>query len=369
MARSSLRAALARVILSNDIRRGLHHVNIRNIISSVGIKIMSSRERLVFVRTPDGLTLDGALVEPDAAARTADPQADLSADRSANRPAPLIWLHGQHLGFSEPEYVALARVFAARGRPVLLAGTRGKGFGAWHRTADGARLGGSGWELFQECLIDIGAWVDWLQPHGGDRVVLAGHGYGGTKAVYHAAQKRDPRIAAVIAASTGSLVRDTLDPQQLELAQRMVADGRGRDLMPFGTLRGSMQATVSAAAYVNRVQVHRDVHGSARVAPALTQVTCPLLAFFGALEQTPERDVDGFLQSITRNATASPLVERALIPGAGYFFAGAEAAVADRIEQFLARALPQRAERSGERPQEAAAPQAKRTTTRRKALV
>jgi hypothetical protein len=139
--------------------------------------------------------------------------------------------------------------------------------------------------------------------------------------------------------------------------------------MPFGTLRGSMQATVSAAAYVNRVQVHRDVHGSARVAPALTQVTCPLLAFFGALEQTPERDVDGFLQSITRNATASPLVERALIPGAGYFFAGAEAAVADRIEQFLARALPQRAERSGERPHEAAAPQAKRTTTRRKALV
>jgi pimeloyl-ACP methyl ester carboxylesterase len=282
-------------------------------------------EQLVFVRTPDGLTLDGAWFAP-------------SGTPGGPEPAPLIWLHGQHLAFNEPEYVALARALAARGRPVLLANTRGKGFGVWHRTEAGVRLGGSGWELFQECLIDIAAWSGFAgRQAGAGGVVLAGHGYGGTKAVYYAAQRRDERVLAVIAASTGSLVRDTLDPQQLELAERMVAEGRGQDLMPFGTLRGSMQATVSAAAYVNRVQVHRDVHGSAAVAPALAHVACPLFAFFGALEQTPSRDVEGFLQSIMRNAAASPLVESALIPGAGYFLAGAEAAAADRIEQFLDR--------------------------------
>jgi pimeloyl-ACP methyl ester carboxylesterase len=281
------------------------------------------REQIVFARTADGITLEGAFIEPVGMEEARE---------------PLLWLHGQHLAFSEPEYVALARVMAAMGRPVLLANTRGKGFGSWHRTASSVRLGGSGWELFQESLGDIAAWIDALhERREGRRIVLAGHGYGGTKAVYYCAQRRDPRVLALIAASTGSLVRDTLDPKALELAERMVADGKGNDLLPFGTLRGSMQATVSARAYVNRVQVNRDLHGSAEVPPALARVTCPIFAFFGALEQTSQRDVSSFLETIVRNATASPLVERALIPGASYFFNGAEAAVAEHVERFLAR--------------------------------
>lgn len=288
------------------------------------------REQIVFAHTADGLTLEGLHVAPVG---------------RESRP-PILWLHGLHLTFCEPEYVMLARALAKRGHPVMLVNTRGKGFGAWLRASGGnARLGGSGWEIFQESLIDIAAWLDWATATlGVPGVVVAGHGYGGTKAAYFASQRRDPRVLAVIAASSGSLVRDTLDPAQLELAERMVGEGRSVDLMPFGTLRGSVQATVSAQVYVNRVQVNRDLHGSEQVSPALSRVECPLLAFFGAQEQVAGRDVNGFLDSIARNAASAPFVERALIPGAGYFFGGAELAVAERIARFLARVMQWRGE-------------------------
>jgi pimeloyl-ACP methyl ester carboxylesterase len=279
-------------------------------------------ERIVFVETADGLQLEGLLVTPEQPAAA----------------APLLWLHGLQLRFCEPEYVAIARSLAAGGRPVLLANTRGQGFGVWLRGGARPVLGGSAWEMMQDCVHDIAAWLSCLDAeHGGAKAVLAGHGYGGAKAVYYMAVQRDPRVQALVLAASASLIREKLDPQRIGEAEVMVREGRGRELLPMSLARGSSKGVVSAQVLVNRHAITRELHGSASSPPALSLIEAPVLAFFGALEQTPERDVGAFLDVLARNAVRSRHFEAALVPDAGYFFTGHEREVAALIEAFLAK--------------------------------
>ncbi|MGL5116211.1 MAG: alpha/beta hydrolase [Beijerinckiaceae bacterium] len=279
-------------------------------------------ERIVFVGTADGLQLEGLLVTPEGATAA----------------VPLLWLHGLQLRFCEPEYVAMARSLAANGRPVLLANTRGQGFGVWLRGGARPVLAGSGWEMVQDCVHDIDAWLGLLaQEFPGRKVALAGHGYGGAKAVFHMAARRDPRVLALVLAASASLIREKLDPQRIGEAEAMVREGRGQDLMPQSLAKGSSKGVVSAQVLVNRHAITRELHGSASAPPALSLIEVPTLSFFGALEQSPGRDVAAFLEVMARNAVRSRHFEAVLVPDAGYFFTGHEAVVAGLIEAFLAK--------------------------------
>jgi hypothetical protein len=281
-------------------------------------------ERLIHVETADGLTLDGLLVRPRGEPACALPM--------------VLWLHGLHLSFSAVEYVAIARALAALGVRVITANTRGHAFGTWLRGARGPLLGGSGWERFQDCRLDVAAWLGACEAEGERRVILAGHGYGATKAVYAAVRGADPRVAGVIAASAGSLIREAIPPDQIAEAEMLEAQGRGADLMPWG--RSASQTTgasttFSAQVIANRARLQRELYGSDTLPPILADLAVPLLAFFGAAEQRPTRDVQRFLDTILRNAVRAPSARATLIPEAGYFYTGCESRVAGTIAEWM----------------------------------
>lgn len=279
------------------------------------------REHMVFTQASDGLALEGLCVAPEGGAKG----------------MPIVLLHGLHLRFCEPEYVSLARFLAASGHVVVLANTRGQGLGVWLRGKERPLLAGSGWEFMQDCVHDIDAWLRWLATTtGSEKVALLGHGYGGAKAVYHAALRRDPRIAALVLASSASLIREKFDNERTEDAEAHVRAGRGDALLPRPTGRMDAKHMFSAEVIVNRQMLARELYGSASTPPALSQVEAPILATFGEREQGPGRDVRGFLESIQRNAVRSLRCDTALIVGADYFYTGRESALADRISAFLA---------------------------------
>lgn len=279
-------------------------------------------ERLVFTKSTDGWSMEGVIFEPK---------------RMRPKPPLVIWVHGIHLKFCEPEYVEIGRLVASQGMSFLSVNTRGHDFGVWLRGDEGMKLAGAGWELMHECVHDLNGWLSFAQQHGYSRIVLAGHGFGGSKIAYYMSEHLEQRIGGIVLASCASIIRDTMTDELHDKAQSMVKSGQGLDLLPWGSRPGVMPSTVSAQVQVARARVRKDLYGNSDSPPALTSIKVPVFAWFGALEQNSERDVEGFLRSTAQNLTGSSSVETALLPNATYLYTGAEIEVATALSAWVSR--------------------------------
>ena len=275
-------------------------------------------EKIVYVKTEDGLTLEGLMLQPLGQSTPSE---------------TIVWFHGLHQKFSEMEYVNIGRQLAARGYRFITANLRSHDFGTWFRTDKGAYLGGSAWELFSESPFDIAAWIDFAAKDQG-RVILAGHGLGGAKVVYYQAERRDPRLAGLIIASSGSLFRDKIRDDLQSLAEDMIAGGRDKELLPWGTRADRQVATISAASYMDLNRIHESLYGYQSLPPALARITCPILAWYGAKEKLANKDIDDFLARVRRTATASSLVETRKLAGVEFFYTGSEKVIAGEIARW-----------------------------------
>lgn len=279
-------------------------------------------ERVVFCATQDALDLAGLLIQAPGARQKAA--------------ALCIWVHTRQQNFAEPEYVGIGRLMVSLGHDFLSVNTRGHDFGSWYRTADGPVLFGSAWERFSDSVYDLDAWVDFAVREGYRQIVLVGHGFGGAKVVHFQAQRNRPEVAAIVLASSGAAVRDKFSEAEADLAARMVAEGRGRDLMPWGTGGDTYTSTVSADWYVSRERMHAELYGTESLPPAIARVRVPVAAWYGARESRKNRDVAAFLDWLEANAVQAPRFHRTLVPGMGFFYRGHEPRVADLLCDALA---------------------------------
>src|SRR5436190_17781850 len=200
------------------------------------------REEIVYVTTEDGITLAGVAMRP------------------SREPAPgsvaVVWVHGLTGTFYGRAGIRIGRDLAGRGIPFVAGNNRGHDFGfVLGPGPDGqARLGGGGWELFSESPADVAAWVECAAGLGVRGVLLAGHSLGALKVGYYQALRQDPRVLGVAACSPpGGANR--LEPALVAEAERMVAEGRGRDLLPWGS-RPAGAGTQSAQTYLDRARAN-----------------------------------------------------------------------------------------------------------------
>jgi pimeloyl-ACP methyl ester carboxylesterase len=128
-------------------------------------------------------------------------------------------------------------------------------------------------------------------------------------------------------------VTDAMTPAAgaLALAERMVTEGRGQDLLPWGSYRGS---TLSARTLLDHGPADRaalDVFGLHTRDPAIGRITCPVLALYGTLESEglPE------LERIRRAASAAARVETRRFEGADHGYTGQEQEVAAAVAAWL----------------------------------
>ena len=254
-----------------------------------------SEERIVYTRTVDELCLRGALIRA----------------KGDTAPARLLvlWVHTRQQNFAEPEYIEIGRRFVRPGVAFLSVDTRGHDFGSWFKTQPRPVLHGSAWELFTDCIFDLDAWMEWARREGYGSIFLVGYGFGGAKVVHYQAQQQRPEVVALGLASSGAAVRDKFTDEGRELARRMVAEGRGRDLMPWGTGGDTYDSTVSADWYAARTDLHREVYGDGATPPAIARIRVPIFAWYGSKETRENREVKTFLDGAKGERSAIPLRE------------------------------------------------------------
>jgi pimeloyl-ACP methyl ester carboxylesterase len=282
---------------------------------------MPHSEELVYTQAEDGLPLEGVVIRPVGR----DP-----------RPTAVVFVHGLTAKFYGRSMVNLGRELAGRGYLFVAGNNRGHDFGYPYRPEPGdltaqPRIYGGGWELFDESPLDVAGWIDFTLGLGARDVVLYGHSLGALKVGYYQAVRKDPRVVGIIAGSP-PMSAGRLDSELAATAERMVAEGRGRDLLPWGSTRAGAN-TQSAQTYLNRQRVNLDVYGKSTPDAPVTRLHVPIFALFGTEEPSVGTAAD--LELIKRNAAASPAVTTRMFEGADHSYAGHEPAIAAAMADWL----------------------------------
>jgi pimeloyl-ACP methyl ester carboxylesterase len=286
-------------------------------------------EELVYTECSDGVILAGLVIRP--AGIPVKPQA-------------LVWIPGFSINFYHPTFVPIGRELAKYGYTTTLCNHRGHDLGAnlWRWQDDRSSMtrtwGGGIWELFDESKLDIAAWIDFTTGLGFEQVALLGHSYGAKKVAYYQVQQQDPRLAGLVIASTGVGTR-TLDPRLEAMAQELVAQGRGQELLPWGSFT-FYAGVMSAKTYL---AVAPDLHGMQKPEAEIAKIRCPMLICCGTNEgDNPAESKHVVLnhELVRRKATGARNVDLVLFEGSNHGYDNYEREVAAALAGWMDRLGP-----------------------------
>lgn len=281
-------------------------------------------EQIVFVRSADDVVSAGVLFMPP---------------KQSSKPLAIIWVHGWGANFYLPSYVGIGRALAERGFTTISVNTRMHDIGNVEKyTLGGKRVRGGGyWGVTSEDARDIAAWIGYAEQLGYKRVALVGHSAGWASVGRYEADSKDQRVAGLVFASPSvgpSRVSD--DPQLLAQAKKLVAEGAGDDLLRLP--HRTFPSFVSAATHLDIITTPReytDFFGTEISNPAITRVTCPVLAFFGSRGDIGgEKELALLRSSVQRLSHGPRRVETAIILNGDHEYVGAEPQVAQTIARW-----------------------------------
>lgn len=280
--------------------------------------VLESRVRLIRIDGAGEVPIDGALAEP----------------ANGTAVAAVVHLHGKGGNF----YTGPGRFIPDRtpAYPIVhlsinmhchdLAYTR-YDIPSPDFTTDDVPTDGGFWERISQGHLDVAAAVEFLRAQGHERVFLSGHSSGGFYAVDYAA--RDDRIAGVALLSPLTSNRTALPrwfpgegelDRALESARRMVAEGRGRHLIPLT----SWYYAISAQALLERAADTDDGWEQ-----RLARLGCRALMIWGEAESRHE------LWTRIVRRIGRPDVATLSLPGCEHHFAGFEDEVAAAVADFV----------------------------------
>jgi pimeloyl-ACP methyl ester carboxylesterase len=278
----------------------------------------SYSEELILATMDDGVLLGGAFIQP------AGPETD---------PTGLLWVHGSCGHFYDSALVLTARELARDSFTSLTVNTRGHDLAALLPRSDGEFvMGGAAWEDYGETAGDLATWIDVLMARGFERIVLIGHSLGGSKVVQYQAERQDPRVAGIaLASAPGRWPKNT---ERVRLGEEMVAEGRGEELLPArdGAPAWNLVSARTVASRERYIVPALHLEGGE---PLVSRVRCPILAFFGSLE---EEAAEG-LEDVRQNATRAVDVTTAIAEGAEHDYADHEPEVARVLARWLRGAV------------------------------
>ena len=277
-------------------------------------------EQLVYVRSKDDIVSAGAIFAPP---------------KDGAKPVAVLWIHGWGVNFYYPTYVGIGRALAERGYTSIIGNTRMHDLGNVAGWRGEKRIRGGGyWGVASEESRDLAAWIDFAERSGFKKIVLVGHSAGWSAVRRYQAEVQDPRVVGVVLAS-GAVRPDTKPPDADQLAQatRMMADGKGDDLVRDP--KRSFPSFISAATFmdiVNAPPEYKDFFGVQTQKPAVTRIRCPLLAFFGTRGDVGDQaDLTLLKSSIQRQSSGPGRVDTVMIQNGDHMYTGQEAQVADTI--------------------------------------
>lgn len=294
------------------------------------------RGELVRTFTEDGLELHGLFCSP--------------ADREANGMA-LLHVPGFTGNFYGEKFVDyIAERVTKRGCAFLAVNTRGHDYlsGFIRKTDSGityVQIGGA-YEIFEECIFDVKAWIDFLQGRGYSRVILEGESLGTLKTVFYEHQTQDERVRGVVLISPVDhiglqrMATGGKYDEAINIARQMIEHGKSDELMPR-VYCPLWRFSISAKSYINAFGPNTkssifNFHDPNARFEELSTIKCPMLATYGTIrEAVVDNKVEEALSIIKRRAKSSKRCDTAIIRDAPHNYLGREEELSETIGNWI----------------------------------
>jgi len=283
------------------------------------------------VATQDKLRLDGLLFEPDLGSTTG-----------------IIHLPGRAGNFYANGFLdAMADVYTQAGFGLLSVNTRGHDHIADFRVGNTEQIKriGSAFDVFEESVFDIEAWLDFFRSRGYEKIILQGHSQGGGKAVYFLNEKPSADIAALVLASpadaAGLLKKYSRKTFEKDMAESlaMIEQGRGDELLPR-KIRDwyYVSAKSFAAEFVKNSKADIFPIFENGNFGKLENLNIPVLAFYGSKENlcidSPEADLEIIGKHLKNQRSKTDIID-----GADHTYLNFENRVAQGVADWLKQIL------------------------------
>jgi pimeloyl-ACP methyl ester carboxylesterase len=282
---------------------------------------------LARVWTEDGLQLQGLYCEPEGSSRL---------------PA-VLHIHGASSNFYRSQFLdRLAEELADRGYGFLTGNTRGHDIMNTVYTTDPtvSRRIGVALEIFEECPLDIAAWLSLLQERGFREMILLGHSFGAHKVAFYQAQTSDERVRGLVFLSPADQdfwldsVGDDLD-RMLSSVSDMVASGQGKRLFEGSIAPYPMSARTIHSLFVS---ANSDIFKFGRPDDpweVVARLDCPILAMMGTVAEFTGPTPSEALATLRAKAVSSPRCDTIVLDGAPHNYRGYETQVTEAIGEWL----------------------------------
>lgn len=282
---------------------------------------------LVRAWTQDGLQLQGLYCEPQ---------------NGGDLPA-VLHIHGASSNFYRSEFLdGLADELTHRQYAFLTGNTRGHDVinRIYSRDPKSTRRIGVAFEVFEECSLDIAAWLRVLEERGHQQMILLGHSFGAHKAAFYQSETLDQRITGLVLMSPADerfwleALGDQVD-RLLNSVSDMVASGQGDRLF-----EGAVSPYPMSAATMHSMLVSgkSDIFKFGRPDEpweVVARLNCPILGMMGTVAEFTNVTSADALAVLRAKAISSPRCDTVVVEGAPHNYRGYESKVADAIVGWL----------------------------------
>lgn len=278
----------------------------------------------------DGLVLHGVIYEPENKTETA-----------------LIHVHGMGGNFYENGFLKnIAETLTNNGIAFCVFNNRGNGFiTEFNKITNGkkdyTRIGNS-LERFEDCLIDIKAYFDFLKEEGYKNIHLSGHSLGAPKVAYYCSQTETEKPSSVIFLSPSDmygLVKEEGEryDEDILLAKEMIKRGKGGELMSRQVWDSY---PISASTYINlfdrnSVGAIFNFYDKTIGFEILSKIKTQIFVTMGRKDDVLVIPIEDIMKTIQEESKSSPRVEYKIIGDAGHDYFGYEQDLADAILNWI----------------------------------
>lgn len=202
---------------------------------------------------------------------------------------------------------------------------------------------GVNYEIFEDCLLDIDAWIEEVKKLGYKKIILLGHSLGCNKVIYYFSQRKPSDVIGIILASPPDMVgqlKPDYQPNSNEMydeAKANVAKGEPRKLlsgMLWDWYNLSSQTFLSLFTEGNNAD-NLPVMRNPEVWSQLASINVPILAFMGEYDDIAIRRLSEDLELIKKKAVGTKAFSQTMIPRASHVYDGQEEAVSKEVVNWI----------------------------------
>lgn len=283
------------------------------------------------IYTFDGLELHGLLYEPENETKSV-----------------LVHVHGMGGNFYENKFLDfVAKKLTDDGFAFCVFNNRGCEFlKDTYRIVDGkepemVRVGTT-YEKFEDSLLDIKAFIDFVEERGFSDIHLSGHSLGCPKVAYYMAEKRDERVKSLLLLSPSDmlgLVRTNKEQFKKEIteARKLVAENKG------GTILSEWvwgEYPVSASTYLSLFDDDAkdaifNFHDPKDKLEILGKITVPTYAVMGTKDDALVVPIEETFSRLETALTSSPKKKTEVLGDANHGYRGHEQEIANAVADWL----------------------------------